>query len=58
VIQNKTDVLNLKTRKTQVPMGYLTLKLIKLALRLKPQPCLLGSCASRIMDRSFSRINP
>jgi hypothetical protein len=24
MIQNKTEVLNLKTRKTQVPMGYLT----------------------------------
>jgi hypothetical protein len=27
MIQNKTEVLNLKTRKTQVPMGYLTLLL-------------------------------
>jgi hypothetical protein len=26
MIQNKTEILNLKTRKTQVPMGYLTLK--------------------------------
>jgi hypothetical protein len=25
MIQNKTDVLNLKSRKTQVPIGYLTL---------------------------------
>jgi hypothetical protein len=25
MIPNKTEVLNLKTRKTQVPMGYLTL---------------------------------
>jgi hypothetical protein len=25
MIQNKTEVLNLKTRKTQVPMGYLSL---------------------------------
>jgi hypothetical protein len=25
VIRNETEVLNLKTRKTQVPMGYLTL---------------------------------
>jgi hypothetical protein len=29
MIPNKTEVLNLKTRKTQVPMMYLTLKLIK-----------------------------
>jgi hypothetical protein len=28
MIQNKTEVLNLKTRKTQVPMGYLTQKMI------------------------------
>jgi hypothetical protein len=27
MIQNKTEVLNLKSRKTQVPIGYLTLKL-------------------------------
>jgi hypothetical protein len=26
MIQNKTKVLNLKSRKTQVPIGYLTLK--------------------------------
>jgi hypothetical protein len=26
MIQNKTKVLNLKTRKTQVPIGYLTIK--------------------------------
>jgi hypothetical protein len=26
MIQNKTEVLNLKSRKTQVPIGYLTLK--------------------------------
>jgi len=26
MIQNKTEVLNLKTRKTQVPMGYLSKK--------------------------------
>jgi hypothetical protein len=26
MIPNKTEVLNLKTRKTQVPMGYLSLK--------------------------------
>jgi len=26
VIRNETEVLNLKTRKTQVPLGYLTLK--------------------------------
>jgi hypothetical protein len=25
MIQNKTEVLNLKSRKTQVPIGYLTL---------------------------------
>jgi hypothetical protein len=25
MIPNKTEVLNLKTRKTQVPMGYLSL---------------------------------
>jgi hypothetical protein len=25
MIQNKNEVLNLKTRKTQVPIGYLTL---------------------------------
>jgi len=25
MIQNKTEVLNLKTLKTQVPIGYLTL---------------------------------
>jgi len=25
VIRNETEVLNLKTRKTQVPLGYLTL---------------------------------
>jgi hypothetical protein len=24
VIRNETEVLNLKTRKTQVPLGYLT----------------------------------
>jgi hypothetical protein len=29
MIQNKTEVLNLKSRKTQVPIGYLTLKTIK-----------------------------
>jgi hypothetical protein len=29
MIQNKTEVLNLKIRKTQVPMGYLTLKFKK-----------------------------
>jgi hypothetical protein len=28
MIPNKTEVLNLKTRKTQVPMGYLTQKYI------------------------------
>jgi hypothetical protein len=28
MIQNKTEVLNLKTRKTQVPTWYLTLKTI------------------------------
>jgi hypothetical protein len=28
MIPNKTEVLNLKTRKTQVPIGYLTLILI------------------------------
>jgi hypothetical protein len=27
MIQNKTEVLNLKSRKTQVPIGYLTLKI-------------------------------
>jgi len=27
MIQNKTEVLNLKSRKTQVLIGYLTLKL-------------------------------
>jgi hypothetical protein len=26
MIPNKTEVLNLKTRKTQVPMGYLSQK--------------------------------
>jgi hypothetical protein len=26
MIQNKTEVLNLKSRKTQVPIGYLTQK--------------------------------
>jgi hypothetical protein len=26
MIPNKTEVLNLKTRKTQVPMGYLSKK--------------------------------
>jgi len=26
VIRNETEVLNLKTRKTQVPLGYLTPK--------------------------------
>jgi hypothetical protein len=26
MIQNKIEVLNLKSRKTQVPIGYLTLK--------------------------------
>jgi hypothetical protein len=25
MIQNKTEVLNLKSRKTQIPIGYLTL---------------------------------
>jgi hypothetical protein len=25
MIQNKTEVLNLKSRKTQVPIGYLTI---------------------------------
>jgi hypothetical protein len=29
MIQNKAEVLNLKSRKTQVPIGYLTLKLKK-----------------------------
>jgi hypothetical protein len=29
MIQNKTEVLNLKSRKTQVPIGYLTLYLNK-----------------------------
>jgi hypothetical protein len=29
MIPNKTEVLNLKTRKTQVPMGYLSLNLIR-----------------------------
>jgi hypothetical protein len=29
MIQNKTEVLNLKLRKTQVPIGYLTLFLKK-----------------------------
>jgi hypothetical protein len=28
MIPNKTEVLNLKTRKTQVPMGYLSLILM------------------------------
>jgi hypothetical protein len=28
MIPNKTEVLNLKTRKTQVPMGYLSLKIM------------------------------
>jgi hypothetical protein len=28
MIQNKTGVLNLKSRKTQVPIGYLTLVFI------------------------------
>jgi hypothetical protein len=27
VLRNKTEVLNLKTRKTQVHLGYLTLKI-------------------------------
>jgi hypothetical protein len=27
MIRNETEVLNLKTRKTQVPLGYLTLYL-------------------------------
>jgi hypothetical protein len=35
MIPNKTEVLNLKTRKTQVPMGYLSLK-NKIKLRLGP----------------------
>jgi hypothetical protein len=30
MIPNKTEVLNLKTRKTQVPMGYLSLNFIPL----------------------------
>jgi hypothetical protein len=29
MIQNKAEVLNLKSRKIQVPIGYLTLKLKK-----------------------------
>jgi hypothetical protein len=29
MIQNKTEVLNLKTRKTQIPIEYLTLYFIK-----------------------------
>jgi hypothetical protein len=34
MIQNKTEVLNLKSRKTQVPIGYLTLNLmVNLKLR-------------------------
>jgi adenine-specific DNA methylase len=28
MIQNKTEILNLKTLKTQVPIGYLTLNFI------------------------------
>jgi hypothetical protein len=28
MIRNETEVLNLKTRKTQVPLGYLTLNFI------------------------------
>jgi hypothetical protein len=28
MIPNKTEVLNLKTRKTQVPMGYLSINLM------------------------------
>jgi len=28
MIPNKTEVLNLKTRKTQVPIGYLALKIM------------------------------
>jgi hypothetical protein len=30
MIQNKTEILNLKSRKTQVPIGYLTLLFLKL----------------------------
>jgi hypothetical protein len=32
MIQNKTEVLNLKSRKTQVPIGYLTLNKNKLEI--------------------------
>jgi hypothetical protein len=32
MIQNKTEVLNLKSRKTQVPIGYLTLNIKLLIL--------------------------
>jgi hypothetical protein len=34
MIQNKTEVLNLKTLKTQVPMEYLTLKILTFFFKL------------------------
>jgi len=51
MIPNKTEVLNLKTRKTQVPMGYLSLILITIQFILCPtqhysisfEQCSLGS---------------
>jgi len=47
MIQNKTEVLNLKSRKTQVPIGYLTLKkyrcvnnvTLQIALHCSPMQC-------------------
>jgi len=53
MIPNKTKVLNLKTRKTQVPMGYLSLifliekrKAINIYEKKKkiPQECFILSC--------------
>jgi hypothetical protein len=38
MIPNKTEVLNLKTRKTQVPMGYLSLKIKNFGFELNRFP--------------------
>jgi hypothetical protein len=33
MIQNKTEVINLKSRKTQVPIGYLTINKVMAILK-------------------------
>jgi hypothetical protein len=39
VIRNETEILNLKTRKTQIPLGYLTLKTMMFGLAAKQLAC-------------------